>query len=62
MRGGDRRVLGAELGDLLGEGESQRKKPGTGDHMVSMKDDYHWPGEWMEATQETQNDAVEGSR
>lgn len=30
--------------------------------MVSMKNDYHWPGDGMEATQETQEDAVEGSR
>lgn len=30
--------------------------------MVYMKDDYHWPGDGVEATQEPQDDAVEGSR
>lgn len=33
--------------------------------MVSMKDDYHWPGDGMEASQktqdETQDEAMEGS-
>lgn len=59
--GGDRRVLGAEeLGTLLGGRGSLGWE--SSDHMVYMKDDYHWPGDGVEATQEPQDDAVEGSR